>query len=226
MGHPSRPARIVIARGAANTAAARRGLAISGAAGMGKSTAALLLGKRQDDRAFALVVYTVVSPATTPKMLMQAFDSWLGIPTPGRATAPTLTEQLVNVMGAPQTSLVIVDEVHKLKNEQACRRRGRRHPQTVRGSSGRHLPQRRNRPSDDRPFHGRDGPTDQSPHDPARDDPYPTGTRADRKARADLVLGAKDILPLAAHIPESLAEEPTTSGTGQAGASAHFAAFP
>jgi len=37
--------------------------------------------------------------------------------------------------------------------------------------------------------------------------PYSTGTKADREAWADLVLGVEELLPLAAHIPESLAEE-------------------
>lgn len=95
----ARQTRITLARNAASTATARRGLAVSGAAGMGKSTALLLIGKRHEksehrrlnrttDAAFAPVVYAVVPPATTPKMLMQAFARWLGLPVCSRRPLP------------------------------------------------------------------------------------------------------------------------------------------
>jgi hypothetical protein len=64
--------RVLMARNSAASATARRGLAISGSAGRGKSTAALLIGRRHErmmrakfyrqDDGFAPVVYTVVPP--------------------------------------------------------------------------------------------------------------------------------------------------------------------
>ena len=127
----TRQTRIALARNAATTATARRGLAVSGAASMGKSTALLLIGKRHEkaerrrlnratDAAFAPGVYAVVPPATTPKMLMQAFAHWLGLPVPLKVSTQTITEQVVTVLRTLGTSLVIVDEVHNLRtNRQA-----------------------------------------------------------------------------------------------------------
>ncbi|BAS09033.1 hypothetical protein AHiyo4_24550 [Arthrobacter sp. Hiyo4] len=98
---------------------------------MGKSTAALLIGKRHekaerrrlariDDASFAPMVYAVVLPATTPRMLIQAFASWFGLPVPQRSTAQLATEHVVGVLRTLGTSLVIVDEVHNLTtNRQA-----------------------------------------------------------------------------------------------------------
>lgn len=98
---------------------------------MGKSTAALLIGKRHekaerrrldrpDDASFAPVVYAMVPPATTPRMLIQAFANWLGLPSRQRATAQMVTEHVVGVLRTLGTSLVIVDEVHNLTtNRQA-----------------------------------------------------------------------------------------------------------
>jgi Bacterial TniB protein len=121
----TRQTRVLIARNTAQTATARRGLAISGSAGRGKSTAALLIGRRherimrtklgRDDDGFAPVVYSVVPPGTTPKMMMLAFANFLGLLVPGKATAQDLTEQIVGVMRALSVSLVLVDEVHNLK---------------------------------------------------------------------------------------------------------------
>ncbi|MCV7433729.1 ATP-binding protein [Mycolicibacterium bacteremicum] len=122
--------RVLMARNSANSATARRGLAISGSAGRGKSTAALLIGRRHErmmrtklnryDDGFAPVVYTVVPPGTTPKMMMLAFTNFLGLLVPNKSTAQDLTEQTVGVMRSLSVSLVLVDEVHNLKtNHQA-----------------------------------------------------------------------------------------------------------
>ena len=93
----TRQTRVLIARNTAQTATARRGLAISGSAGRGKSTAGLLIGRRhermmrtklgRDDDGFAPVVYTVVPPGTTPKMMMLAFANFLGLLVPGNGAA-------------------------------------------------------------------------------------------------------------------------------------------
>lgn len=122
--------RVLMARNSAESATARRGLAISGSAGRGKSTAALLIGRRHKrvmrtklnryDDGFAPVVYTVVPPGTTPKMMMLAFANFLGLLVPNKLTAQDLTEQIVGVMRSLSVSLVLVDEVHNLKtNHQA-----------------------------------------------------------------------------------------------------------
>jgi hypothetical protein len=122
--------RVLMARNSAESATARRGLAISGSAGRGKSTAALLIGRRHErmmrtklnryDDGFAPVVYTVVPPGTTPKMMMLAFANFLGLLVPAKSTAQDLTEQIVGVMRSLSVSLVLVDEVHNLKtNHQA-----------------------------------------------------------------------------------------------------------
>jgi hypothetical protein len=119
-------ARMITARNAAATATARRGLAISGSSGLGKSTSAMLLGKRHERAMLkklgvsagdgvAPVVYTVVPPGTTPKMMMLAFANFLGLMVPSRVTAQELTEKVVAVMRELRTSLVIVDEVHNLQ---------------------------------------------------------------------------------------------------------------
>ncbi|MFC9356659.1 hypothetical protein ACFTZB_08765 [Rhodococcus sp. NPDC057014] len=65
----------MFARNTAKIATARRGLAISGSVGRGKSTPAMLIGKRhektmrkklgRDDDSFAPVIYTFVPPGTT-----------------------------------------------------------------------------------------------------------------------------------------------------------------
>jgi hypothetical protein len=116
----TRQTRIIMARNMAKTATARRGLAMSGSSGLGKSTAALLIGKRHekamrkktgrhDDTSYAPVVYAVVPPGTTPKMMMLAFANFLGLVSPNRATAQDLTERVVGVMRHLGTSLVICD---------------------------------------------------------------------------------------------------------------------
>ncbi|EUA46211.1 ATP-binding protein [Mycobacteroides abscessus] len=127
----SRQIRIIMRRNTGGTATARRGLAMSGLPGLGKSTAALLIGKRyerfmrkragrQDDIEYAPVAYIVVPPGTTPKMMMLAFANFLGLITPKSATAQDLAERIVGIMKCLGTSLVIVDEVHNLHtNHQA-----------------------------------------------------------------------------------------------------------
>jgi hypothetical protein len=127
----TRQTRIIMARNTAKIATARRGLAMSGSSGLGKSTAALLIGKRHekamrkktgrhDDNSYAPVVYAVVPPGTTPKMMMLAFANFLGLVTPNKTTAQDLTEQIVGVMRHLGTSLVICDEIHNLRtNHQA-----------------------------------------------------------------------------------------------------------
>jgi len=212
----ARQARIALARNAATTATARRGLAVSGAAGTGKSTAALLIGKRHekaerrrlgrtDDTAFAPVVYAVVPPATTPRMLMQAFANWLGLPVPQRATAQMVTERVVGVIRTLGVSLVILDEVHNLTTSRLA---GAEAASTLKQFADRldatFLYAGIDLPETDL-FAGDMGRQIKARMIVHRMRPYGIGSTADREAWTELVLGVEDLLPLAAHVPESLA---------------------
>ncbi|WP_427017757.1 TniB family NTP-binding protein [Pseudarthrobacter sp. P1] len=213
----ARQTRITLARNAATTATARRGLAVSGAAGMGKSTAALLIGKRHekaerrrlgraDDRSFAPVVYAVVPPATTPKILIQAFANWLGLPVPQRATAQAVTEHVVGVLRTLGSSLVILDEAHNLTTNRLA---GAEAASTLKQFADRldatFLYAGIDLPATDL-FAGEMGRQIKARMIVHQMRPYVIGTKAEREAWADLVLGVEDLLPLAAHAPESLAE--------------------
>lgn len=216
----TRHTRIALARNAATTATARRGIAVSGAAGMGKSTALLLIGKRHEkaerrrlnrttDTAFAPVVYAVIPPATTPKMLMQAFAHWLGLPVPPKATAQTLTEQIVTVLRTLGTSLVIVDEVHNLRtNRQTGAEAASALKQFADRLDATFLHAGIDLPATDL-FAGNMGRQIKARMIVHQMRPYGIGSKADREAWTDLVLGVEDLLPLAAHPAESLAEEST-----------------
>lgn len=215
----TRKTRVLIARNTAQTATARRGLAISGSAGRGKSTAALLIGRRhertmraklgRDDDGYAPVVYTVVPPGTTPKMMMLAFANFLGLPVPGKSTAQDLTEQIVGVMRALSVSLVLVDEVHNLKtNHQA----GSEAASALKAFSERvdatfiyagiDLLQ-----SD--LFAGHMGRQLKGRMALYQMQTYGHGNKAQRDTWAELVLGIEALLPLGRHTPGSLETETT-----------------
>lgn len=121
--------RIVQAQVSARSATAKRAFAISGRPGLGKSTTALTLGKKHERQRRKVlgdgpdvtpVVYAVVPPGATPKMLMRAFARWLDMQVPQRFDAPTITDQVVRVMAEQQTSLVILDEVHNLRTTRSA----------------------------------------------------------------------------------------------------------
>ena len=101
---------------------ARQGLAVSGSQTLGKSSAALYLGREhertrrasmdREDQAIAPVLYVTTPPHTGPKQLMTAFTRTLGLPTPApRVTTDRMVDQVVGVLRDLQTSLVILDEV-------------------------------------------------------------------------------------------------------------------
>jgi hypothetical protein len=212
----TRQTRIIMARNTPKTATARRGLATSGSSGLGKSTAALLIGKRHEktvrttrsrhgDNSYAPVVYTVVPPGTTPKMMMQAFANFLELIAPRSANAQELAERNVGVMRHLATSLVIVDEVHNLRtNHQA----GSEAASALKVFSERldatflyagiDLLQ-----SDLFSGHmGRQIKGRMTVHEMR---PYGDGTRAQRDAWEELVLGIESLLPLGRHTEGSLA---------------------
>jgi hypothetical protein len=211
---------IARARGTAHSATARRGLAVSGPAGLGKSTAALYIGKRHErdvrdkagregDTSFAPVVYAVVPPGTTPKMLMLSFANWLGLMTPSRATAQLIAEQVLAVLRDLGTSLVIVDEVHNLTtNHQA----GAEAASALKGFSERldatfiyagiDLLQRDL-------FAGDMGKQMKARMIFHQMRPYGFGSLAQRDEWADLVAGLESLLPLALHQEGELEAEAT-----------------
>lgn len=111
------------------SATARPGLAISGAATLGKSTIALNVGRNYERKErrrlgdgsddIAPVVYVVVPPATTGKALMQRFATLLGQTYPPRATTQQVRDLVVATLRSMRTSLVIVDEVHEVRTNRA-----------------------------------------------------------------------------------------------------------
>jgi hypothetical protein len=185
---------------------------------MGKSTAALLIGRRHEkaerrrlgraeDTGFAPVVYAVVPPATTPRMLMQAFANWLGLPVLRRATAHMLTAHVVGVLRALGTSLVIVDEVHNLRtNRQAGAEAASNLKQFADRLDATFLYAGIDLPATDL-FAGQMGRQIKARMIVHQMRPHGFGSKADREAWTALVLGVEDLLPLAAHEPESLEEE-------------------
>jgi hypothetical protein len=119
----SRHLDIVVARARGNSATANRVFALSGVAGLGKSTTALLEGKRLERRVKAStspgvnlvpVVYVVVPPGCTPKELMRTFANFLNMPYLTGDTAQIMADRIVEILASQHTRLVIVDEVHNL----------------------------------------------------------------------------------------------------------------
>ena len=101
----------------------RRGLIVSGPSGTGKSTSITQLGKRHQvelerkspgvtDR--IPVVYIIVPPAATPKMLAVEMANFLGLPVNNHDSQHSITQAVVGVLRAVRCSLVLVDEVHRL----------------------------------------------------------------------------------------------------------------
>ncbi|MGY1640747.1 TniB family NTP-binding protein [Geodermatophilus sp. SYSU D00703] len=215
-----RQTEIAFARSVARSATARRGLAVTGPAGLGKSTAVLLIGKRHErkarlqagrtgDAAFAPVVYTVVPPGTTPKMMMLAFGNWLGLRTLRRATAQELAEQVVAVLRDLRTSLVIVDEVHNLMTNRSA---GAEAASALKTFSERldatflyagidlvHSPL----------FTGDMGKQTKARMIVKEMRPFGFGTQAQRDAWTELVLGVEELLPLVRHAEGALEGEAT-----------------
>lgn len=124
--------RVIHARLSARRSTAGRTLALSGRAGVGKSTIAMLMGKRHERIVrqklglpanadeVAPVLYLVVPPGSTPKMLMVAIARWIGLPVPRGWDAPTVMDQVVSVLKTLKTSMIIVDEVHNLKTNKSA----------------------------------------------------------------------------------------------------------
>ena len=101
----------------------RRGLIVSGQSGTGKSTSITQLGKRHqvdiERRSPGVtgrvpVVYIIVPPAATPKMLAVQLAVFLGLPVGTRDSQHTVTAMLTSVLRKVGCSLVLVDEVHRL----------------------------------------------------------------------------------------------------------------
>jgi TniB protein len=105
---------------------ARRGLVISGAPAMGKTTIATQFGKAHQvraerrapakvlERGFVPVVYISVPPGATAKMVSQEIARFLGLPYTARQNRVEVTDAVCRTLSATGTSLVIVDEIHNL----------------------------------------------------------------------------------------------------------------
>lgn len=100
-------------------------LGLSGPSGLGKSTMALTAAKQYDakqrsarghDPNFQPTVYFRVPPGATPKILMKAVATTLGLPVRYGADAAQITSHVITVLESMETSLVIFDEVHELKS--------------------------------------------------------------------------------------------------------------
>ncbi|WP_414119771.1 TniB family NTP-binding protein [Corynebacterium nuruki] len=211
-----RQVRIIRARLAAQRSTAGRTLALTGRAGVGKSTIAMLMGKRHEKavrdkldsstpaESIAPVVYLVVPPASTPKMLMRAIARWIGMQVPRGWDAATILDRTVAVLHELKTSMVIVDEVHNLRTNRAA---GADAASTLKalterldaaiiycgidllnsdllaGEMGRQI-RARTKVYDIRT--------------------YSYGGAADRELWAELVAGMEALLPLAEHVPGTL----------------------
>ena len=101
----------------------RRGLIVSGPSGTGKSTSITQLGKmhqieterRAPGRAGRIpVVYIIVPPAATPKMLAIEVAAFLGLPFSSHDSQHAITQSVAAVLRKVGCSLVLVDEVHRL----------------------------------------------------------------------------------------------------------------
>lgn len=107
---------------------ARQVLAISGSQTLGKSTAAMYLGRkheetqrakyqREADLGFAPVLYVSTPPQSFTKGLMMRFASTLGLPLSNRLTTQQITDHVVDKLRQLETSMVILDEVQHLRTD-------------------------------------------------------------------------------------------------------------
>ncbi|WP_093575807.1 ATP-binding protein [Amycolatopsis rubida] len=104
-------------------AGARRGMAVFGPAGTGKTTAVTQLGRAHELRVRRRhpqsgpeipVVYLTVPPAATPRMLAVEFARFLALPLGARNNLADVVHSVCGVLADAGTSLVIVDEIHNL----------------------------------------------------------------------------------------------------------------
>ncbi|NEC22112.1 ATP-binding protein [Streptomyces parvus] len=110
----------VLNRGAIS---ARRGLIVTGPANTGKTIALTQLGlahELQDRRRHPgqneriPVIYIIVPPAATPRMIAAEFARFLGLPVLRSSNITDLTEAVVGVCTKARTGLVLVDEIHNI----------------------------------------------------------------------------------------------------------------
>jgi hypothetical protein len=102
----------------------RRGLIVSGPSGTGKSTSITQLGKKHqidlERRAPGSlsgripVVYIIVPPAATPKMLAIQLALFLGLPVSTHDSQNTITQTVTSILRRVGCSLILVDEIHRL----------------------------------------------------------------------------------------------------------------
>jgi hypothetical protein len=102
---------------------ARRGAIISGASGIGKTTALSQLGRAHElaarrrhpeDRHRLPVVYITVPPAATPRMVAVEFARFFGLPIAARANLTDVTNAVCATAAHTHVDLVLVDEIHNI----------------------------------------------------------------------------------------------------------------
>jgi hypothetical protein len=101
----------------------RRGLIVSGPSGTGKSTSITQLGKKHQvetgrrtpgSTGRIPVVYIIVPPAATPKMVATEIAAFLGLPVSSHDSQHVITHAVAEVLRKVGCTLVLVDEVHRL----------------------------------------------------------------------------------------------------------------
>jgi hypothetical protein len=101
----------------------RKGLIVSGPSGTGKSTSITQLGRihqvdveRRAPRGTGRipVVYIIVPPEATPKMLAIEIAAFLGLPFSSHESPTFITHSVAGVLRKVGCSLILVDEVHRL----------------------------------------------------------------------------------------------------------------
>jgi len=101
----------------------RRGLIVSGPSGTGKSISITQLGRIHQveterrspgSTGRVPVVYIIVPPAATPKMLAIEIAAFLGLPVSSHDSQHAITQAVAGVLRKVGCSLILVDEVHRL----------------------------------------------------------------------------------------------------------------
>jgi Bacterial TniB protein len=110
----------------------RSGVVISGNSYMGKSSTLMRICRKheRDSRAqrpsvpgvedpteFMPVVYFNLPATLTPKALMLSLAAWMGLPLPRSTTSGRATEVVRDYLKAHGTTLVAIDELHKVRSQ-------------------------------------------------------------------------------------------------------------
>lgn len=110
----------------------RSGVVVSGSAYTGKSSTLMQICRehereararrpdvpgREADSEFLPVVYFNLPATLTPKALMLSLAAWMGLPLPRSVTSARATEVVRDYMKSHGTTLVAIDELHKVRSQ-------------------------------------------------------------------------------------------------------------